>query len=191
MKKVVVIGDEIKVQKVGDNLQYLSSVSYENGFTHKVTQPIHQFRMFYREGVYGDEYDKREYSRISKYEEFGIVRLGQDVNTLTRTYGYTLDFVVDTESITGEILQYYMNDSDRNSVSELRAEVESLKMTNVGLNTHIRNLKDDKNELKCELEMLETEKEVFRKSYNEISYTPTLKVILSLIKVWFLNKFNW
>ena len=83
-----------------------------------------------------------------------------------------------------------MNDSDRNSVSELRAEVESLKMTNVGLNTHIRNLKDDKNELKCELEMLETEKEVFRKSYNEISYTPTLKVILSLIKVWFLNKFN-
>ena len=83
-----------------------------------------------------------------------------------------------------------MNESERNSVSELRAGVESLKMSNAGLNTHIRNLKDDNKDLKRELEMLETEKEVFRNNYNEIAYTPTLKVILNLIKVWFLNKFN-
>lgn len=190
MKKIVVIGDEIKVQKVDNDLRNLSCASFEKGFMREVVQPIHQFRMFYRESLYGDEYDKKKFSRVSKYEEFGTVRIGTDTNTLTKTYGCTIDFVVDTESVTGEILEYYMNESNRNSVSELRAEVESLKITNVGLNMHIRNLKDDKNELICSWETLKDERDSYRKDYNDIAYTPTLKVILNLIKVWFLNNFN-
>lgn len=72
----------------------------------------------------------------------------------------------------------------------LKAQLNDLKLENSALNKQIIYLKLDKKDLETELQLVEKDKEIYRKSYDKVFYYPTLKVICGLIKMWVLNKLN-
>ncbi len=185
MKKVLVIGDEIKVQKVPENLQELHTANYNDNSIYYVNNPIYVFTKLYQSS---------EFSRLPdmfyKYAEIANVTESKDFKSLITNYTVDVEIIVDKNSVVGEIVQHYIDNSNESKVKKLNDEISSLKMTNVGLNEHIKRLKVGNKEAELELQILEDEKEVFRNSYNAIIETPTLKVIFELIKVWWVNKFT-
>ena len=220
MKKVLVIGDEIKVHHVAENLQELHTANYNDNSIYCVNHPIHVFTKFYQSSEFGHLPDM-----FYKYAEVSDIQESKDFNSLLTNYRADVEFIVDKNSVVGEIVQYYIDNSNENKIRKLnneidrlkltnadlkvqlereeinnkdliaviemlRDEINSLKLTNVGSNEHIKRMKISNKEFELELQNLEDEKEVFRKSYNAIVETPTIKVIFELIKVWWVNKFT-
>ena len=75
-------------------------------------------------------------------------------------------------------------------VKKLNDEISSLKLTNTDLKVQIEREEVNNRDLIVAIEMVRGERDLLRNKHTEVTYTPTLKVIFELIKVWWVNKFT-
>ena len=64
------------------------------------------------------------------------------------------------------------------------------KLTNADLKVQIEREKINNKEFIAVIEMLRDERDSLRNKHTGVTYTPKLKVIFELIKVWWVNKFT-
>ncbi len=185
MKKVLVIGDEIKVHHVAENLRELQTANYNDNSVYCVNYPVHVFTKLYQSG---------EFSRLPdmfyKYAEVANVEESKDFNTMLTNYRATVEFIVDKNSVVGEIVQHYIDNSNESKIRKLNNEIDRLKLTNADLKVQIEREEINNRELITVTEMLRDERDSLRNKHTGVTYTPKLKVIFDLIKVWLVNKFT-
>ena len=185
MKKVLVIGDEIKVHHVAENLRELQTASYNDNSVYCVNHPVHIFTKLYQSS---------EFSRLPdmfyKYAEVANVEESKDFNNMLTNYRATVEFIVDKNSVVGGIVQHYIDNSNESKIRKLNDEIDRLKLTNADLKFQIEREEVNNRDLIVAIEMVRGERDSLRNKHTEVTYTPTLKVIFELIKVWWVNKFT-
>ena len=185
MKKVLVIGDEIKVHHVAENLRELQTANYNDNSIYCVNNPIYVFTKLYQSS---------EFSRLPdmfyKYAEVANVTESKDFKSLITNYTIDVEIIVDKNSVVGEIVQHYIDNSNESKVKKLNDEISSLKLTNTDLKVQIEREEVNNRDLIVAIEMVRDERDLLRNKHTEVTYTPTLKVIFELIKVWWVNKFT-
>ena len=185
MKKVLVIGDEIKVRHVAENLQELQTVGYNDKSINYVNHPIYVFTKIYQSSEFSLLPDM-----FYKYAEVANVTESKDFNTLLTNYRVDVEILVDKNSVVGEIVQHYIDNSNENKIRKLNNEIDRLKLTNADLKVQIEREKINNKEFIAVIEMLRDERDSLRNKHTGVTYTPKLKVIFELIKVWLVNKFT-
>ena len=152
MKKVLVIGDEIKVHHVAENLQELHTANYNDNSIYCVNHPIHVFTKFYQSSEFGHLPDM-----FYKYAEVSDIQESKDFNSLLTNYRADVEFIVDKNSVVGEIVQYYIDNSNENKIRKLNNEIDRLKLTNADLKVQLEREEINNKDLIAVIEMLRDE----------------------------------
>ena len=152
MKKVLVIGDEIKVYHVAENLRELQTANYNDNSVYCVNHPVHVFTKLYQSG---------EFSRLPdmfyKYAEVANVEESKDFNTMLTNYRATVEFIVDKNSVVGDIIQHYIDNSNESKIRKLNNEIDRLKLTNADLKVQIEREEINNRDLVAAIEMARDE----------------------------------